>query len=645
MNFSNFFSKIVPTILTIIMVFGFLGLNNSPLKVNAAYAITPLKDLVINNCLFSIRTVVIGIYSTLDDCNPEYPNLETTKLTLNKRYLNFVSCFSPVARNQVTRGIVTDTPFTGSLCDEGRNISEGVYTIDLTDPNYNTVYLNHCSASRKESSDLGYFVPIKGNDLVRFYTNQTAYFNKANGGYYEFLSCGNDRSSTSTPRFELNNYRSIKSSDRTINQNELIIINCINYRSGGILSSFQTSSNNTKIDCFDNYFTGNIQATYPIEKTKLTLNKRYLNLVSCYSFNTKSQLTRGIVTDEPFTGNLCDGDKNYNEGVYTIDLANKKSKFITLSNCVNNAGYKDSLGEYPTVSYVSNNFINNNVDNIVRFSVSESTISKGCNDSSRTPANIDLYYVSNTFINTSSPQTPNPSTPSYPNLPNLLDSWSLQASSDFNSDGNVDVLWRNKVDGTLVIWYLNGKGNFLSGTNNPVAGDGVIVGVPVPFSTTFSVQAIGDIDGDGNKDILWTNKDGGSVVWYLDGQRKILSGDVLPYTLPDWDIVATVDTNNDKKDDIIFKNKKNNTVVVWQSSRILDNTNNANNNTTNNTTTKLKYNILGGSVLTTLEQGKTIYGAYQSQAQKGTNKYILQVVTTATGATSELLFDGFLKVG
>jgi hypothetical protein len=224
--------------------------------------------------------------------------------------------------------------------------------------------------------------------------------------------------------------------------------------------------------------------------------------------------------------------------------------------------------------------------------------------------------------------------PSYPNLPNLLDNWQLQPSTDFNNDGSVDVLWRNKVDGTLVIWYLNGKGNFLSGTNNPIAGDATIAGVKVSPSSGWNISTIGDIDGDGNKDLVWSNTiSGDRVIWYLNAQRQIVSGDVLPYPSKEWEIVASVDTNNDKKDDLIFRHKTAGHIVLWRSNRIVNNKG------------ENEYQILGGALLTTLDISKTIYGAYQSQAQKGTNKYTLQILTTSTGLTSEIVFDGVVLAG
>jgi hypothetical protein len=210
--------------------------------------------------------------------------------------------------------------------------------------------------------------------------------------------------------------------------------------------------------------------------------------------------------------------------------------------------------------------------------------------------------------------SPNPNTPQYPNLPNLLDNWQLQPSSDFNSDGNVDVLWRNKADGTLVIWYLNGKGNFLSGTNNPVAGDATIAGVKVDQSSGWNISTIGDINGDGNKDIVWHNSiSGDRVIWYLNTQRQIVSGDTLPYPSKEWEIVGSTDTNNDNKDDLIFRHKTAGHIVVWRSNRII------------NAKGENEYQILGGALLTTFsDYNAKIYGAYQSQLQKGTNQYTIQ---------------------
>jgi FG-GAP-like repeat len=633
----NIFAKVIPSILTIIMLFGFLGFGNSPLKVNAAETITPLKDLVINNCNYKesgfiytttkdcsnyclYRPDIGSIYNV--DCKHNSSSIETTRLALNKRYLNLTSCYSEVGKNQVTRGIVTDIPFTGTLCGPERSYNEGIYTIDLADKYYSNLYISNCTVSKSNN----------GNNkipLVQFLTNQTVSFYYRSFGNFEALPCGyND------DRLVLNDFRQIPKSEENILDNELVITNCINFRSNGIVSKFKTKFLNNDSNCnkinssYSNV--GEVGFYYPIETTKLTLNKRYLNLVSCYSFEAKNQITRGNVTDTPFVGNLCDQSRSYNEGIFTVDLLDKTNRSVGLVNCLQKSTSDSYKGSSPGI------IIPDYLDNIVRFSLSKVVQCSyqnptTCNDTTRVESRAS-FFETNIATQT---QIPNPNTPQYPNLPGLLDNWQLQPSADFNNDGSVDVLWRNKVDGTLVLWYLNGRGNFLSGTNNPVAGDSLLVGVKVDPKSGWIISTIGDIDGDSNKDLIWHNTTSGDrVIWYLNAQRQIASGDVLPYPSKEWEVVASVDTNNDKKDDLIFRHKSNGSIVVWQSSRILD-----------NTTGQLKYNILGGSAITTLELGKTIYGAYQSQTQKGTNKYTLQVVTTATGATSELLFDGGVKVG
>jgi Ca2+-binding RTX toxin-like protein len=77
--------------------------------------------------------------------------------------------------------------------------------------------------------------------------------------------------------------------------------------------------------------------------------------------------------------------------------------------------------------------------------------------------------------------------------------WQLKGTSDFNGDGELDVVVSTGVSGTHQLWLLSG-------------GE-VQSTVSLPGYSSWAVSGIGDLDGDGHKDILYRWED------YMIGHR------------------------------------------------------------------------------------------------------------------------------
>jgi hypothetical protein len=71
---------------------------------------------------------------------------------------------------------------------------------------------------------------------------------------------------------------------------------------------------------------------------------------------------------------------------------------------------------------------------------------------------------------------------------------------------NASILWRNASNGGIGFWSMNGV---------QFGGESQI-GFPVDQS--WKVEGLGDLNNDGNEDVLWRDGAGKSYVWLMDSQ-------------------------------------------------------------------------------------------------------------------------------
>jgi hypothetical protein len=133
--------------------------------------------------------------------------------------------------------------------------------------------------------------------------------------------------------------------------------------------------------------------------------------------------------------------------------------------------------------------------------------------------------------------------------PGALSSASLPAgTSDFNGDGNPDMLWLN-ADDTLTIREMNGS-SIIGAANLPE---------PPP---SWHLVGTGDLNGDGKSDILWQNSGGEVGIWEMNG-TSIASAVSPGNPGAEWQLQGAADVDGDGKDDLLFVNPITNQAQTW----------------------------------------------------------------------------------
>jgi hypothetical protein len=138
-------------------------------------------------------------------------------------------------------------------------------------------------------------------------------------------------------------------------------------------------------------------------------------------------------------------------------------------------------------------------------------------------------------------------------LPTVPDTnWQIVGVADFNGDGRPDLLWHNGATGATVIWYMNGAAQI---------GGATLMAVP---DTNWKIVATGDFNGDGKPDLVWRNSaTGANVVWFLSSGVHIGGATLSTVPDPNWRIVGTGDFNGDGKTDLVWRNASTGSDVVW----------------------------------------------------------------------------------
>ncbi len=147
-------------------------------------------------------------------------------------------------------------------------------------------------------------------------------------------------------------------------------------------------------------------------------------------------------------------------------------------------------------------------------------------------------------------------------------SWSLEAMGDLNGDGQDDILMRHANAGQYLVYYMDPNSNsVLPGNDGETDGD--LFGRLVS-DPNWEIVGAGDIDLDGNEDVILRNTIADqTIAWYLDGNGNILWEGLVGREIQDdsWRIDAVADFDGDGQSDFLLRDYDSGQNVLWKMDR------------------------------------------------------------------------------
>lgn len=118
------------------------------------------------------------------------------------------------------------------------------------------------------------------------------------------------------------------------------------------------------------------------------------------------------------------------------------------------------------------------------------------------------------------------------------------ACIDVNADARADILWRDAA-GTVRAWIMNGL---------VVASETTIGGVS-PLTPNWVAVGAGDLDGDGDDDLLWRDRVANILAGWILQDATVVAVDTVAAIPAGLRVECTADLDGDGDEDIVWRNK------------------------------------------------------------------------------------------
>ena len=123
--------------------------------------------------------------------------------------------------------------------------------------------------------------------------------------------------------------------------------------------------------------------------------------------------------------------------------------------------------------------------------------------------------------------------------------WQFAGIGDLNGDGNDDVLLRHRDDGRWLYYPMDGRTHITGGRGL----------ANIPRDLSWQLAGIGDLNGDGRDDVLLRHTNGTWQYFPMNGRDYLSSerGAAFLTSNPDWQFAGIGDLNGDGKDDVLVR--------------------------------------------------------------------------------------------
>ena len=130
--------------------------------------------------------------------------------------------------------------------------------------------------------------------------------------------------------------------------------------------------------------------------------------------------------------------------------------------------------------------------------------------------------------------------------------WKVSGVSDFDKDGDADIMLRRLSDGKMILWTMEGNEfqeyQWLTG----------YVGMD------WKVSGVSDFDKDGDADILLRRlSDGKMLVWTMEGNEFQEYHWLTGYVGMDWKVSGVSDFDKDGDADILLRRESDGKMLLW----------------------------------------------------------------------------------